>query len=597
MADYYPLIARAIAGLDPSAPGESRRALYERARVALTTQLRKIDPPLSESKITRERLSLEEAVRKVESEAAQRARDAARAGAQRHDPGNNALPRVRSFRDIAADADDLGRAAAKAGRVARKTTADEDLAEMTQRLEEALRRPAGDAGDLGRAAAQASRVARKTTADENLAEMAQRLEAALRRPTEDASARQRVLDEEAARQRALDEEAARQRALDEEAVRQRALDEEAARQRALDEEAARQRALDEEAARQSARSNKSVLGEEKSDEKIRRPVSPPLNIIPEQDLRRAMGFNPTRTGPLDLVRDPPTDPYDPEQSLLYERIRRQVSKLKQDIPSQERSQVNDAIDDFLEQPAEWSSVENKKILWLSGNSLRALLAQSDSVRSDPEHYSKLPPSVAEGMRNPVQAWSIFVQGDPAMALLDKYSLGPQEQQSVLNNLAAVEGIVAKTVEDRNLLTMRAANAINATMKSASSASKDINTKLAQELADNTSKNLFSQILRRAYLLRDAIVDPDSPAAMELRQDLVKGAAQTAGGIALSAALAGGAHALPYFEFIANNPMIVKEYILVAFQNSQMGEIVDAIEFEYNRLRLLLGPRGMSESSP
>jgi hypothetical protein len=80
MADYYPLIARAIAGLDPSAPGESRRALYERARAALIAQLRSVDPPLSESEITRERLSLEEAVRKVESEAAQRARDASRAG-------------------------------------------------------------------------------------------------------------------------------------------------------------------------------------------------------------------------------------------------------------------------------------------------------------------------------------------------------------------------------------------------------------------------------------------------------------------------------------------------------------------------------------
>ncbi len=76
MADYYPLIARAIAGLDPSAPGESRRALYERARAALISQLRSVQPPLSESEITRERLSLEEAVRKVESEAAQRARDA-----------------------------------------------------------------------------------------------------------------------------------------------------------------------------------------------------------------------------------------------------------------------------------------------------------------------------------------------------------------------------------------------------------------------------------------------------------------------------------------------------------------------------------------
>src|ERR1700761_1279277 len=85
MADYYPLIARAIAGLDPSAPGESRRALYERARSALIAQLRSVDPPLSESEITRERLSLEEAVRKVESEAAQRARDASRTGGDRGD--------------------------------------------------------------------------------------------------------------------------------------------------------------------------------------------------------------------------------------------------------------------------------------------------------------------------------------------------------------------------------------------------------------------------------------------------------------------------------------------------------------------------------
>ena len=230
MADYYPLIARAIAGLDPSAPGESRRALYERARAALIAQLRSVDPPLSESEITRERLSLEEAVRKVESEAAQRARDASRSGdararpqrrcprpatrsapprgpttrpaepapppshprnlrappparprppsppphratsgrrsdrktarsatfaptrrrrvrnrrsrrsrcrsrrcrrpasasgAPRRGPDNNApqAPGVRGFRDIAADADDLGRAAAQASRAARKTYA------------------------------------------------------------------------------------------------------------------------------------------------------------------------------------------------------------------------------------------------------------------------------------------------------------------------------------------------------------------------------------------------------------------------------------------------------------------------------------------
>jgi hypothetical protein len=215
MADYYPLIARAIAGLDPSAPGESRRALYERARSALIAQLRSVQPPLSESEITRERLSLEEAVRKVESEAAQRAREASRSGgtprsssgdafrranarppetdpsaqapalrprppaapsrdarpplgqddpqraprnlrpdappprpqpphvpmqeaalpptrersgAPRRGPDNSAPqmpqpPGMRGFRDIAADADDLGRAAATANRNARKTYA------------------------------------------------------------------------------------------------------------------------------------------------------------------------------------------------------------------------------------------------------------------------------------------------------------------------------------------------------------------------------------------------------------------------------------------------------------------------------------------
>lgn len=71
MADYYPLIARAVGGLDKNT-GENRRALYERARLALVTQLRKEDPRLSEFDITRERLALEESIRKVEAEASKR---------------------------------------------------------------------------------------------------------------------------------------------------------------------------------------------------------------------------------------------------------------------------------------------------------------------------------------------------------------------------------------------------------------------------------------------------------------------------------------------------------------------------------------------
>src|SRR4051795_5370826 len=77
MADYHPLIARAVAGLDKNS-GENRRALYERARTALVAQLRGVQPALDESEITRERLALEEAIRKVEAEAARHARETAR---------------------------------------------------------------------------------------------------------------------------------------------------------------------------------------------------------------------------------------------------------------------------------------------------------------------------------------------------------------------------------------------------------------------------------------------------------------------------------------------------------------------------------------
>lgn len=86
MANYYPLIAKAVAGLEKNT-GETRRTLYERARGALVNQLRSVNPPLSESDITRERLALEEAIRKVEAEAVRRARVGAAPAAPERPPG------------------------------------------------------------------------------------------------------------------------------------------------------------------------------------------------------------------------------------------------------------------------------------------------------------------------------------------------------------------------------------------------------------------------------------------------------------------------------------------------------------------------------
>ena len=177
MADYYPLVARAVAGLEKNT-GEGRRALYERARTALVGQLRSMtDPaPLTEAEITRERLALEEAIRKVEAEAARRGREPTKppeapkpsAGGNPDETGMSAADRLRSpsrtrtppgerrsvtdeglkgFHDIMAEADGLGEATAQASKSAREVFAATPPADHTfDRLEprvepEGLRTP------------------------------------------------------------------------------------------------------------------------------------------------------------------------------------------------------------------------------------------------------------------------------------------------------------------------------------------------------------------------------------------------------------------------------------------------------------------------
>src|SRR6185312_4719579 len=127
MAEYLSLISRAVAGLEHNT-GENRRVLYERARSALINQLRGIEPPLDEADITRERLSLEEAIRKVEAE------ESSRSAAPEPEPEPEAEPEapqpdslslrdqaLRNFRETMAEAEGLGEATAEASRSAHET--------------------------------------------------------------------------------------------------------------------------------------------------------------------------------------------------------------------------------------------------------------------------------------------------------------------------------------------------------------------------------------------------------------------------------------------------------------------------------------------
>jgi hypothetical protein len=67
MANYYPLLARAIQGLDQNTP-EARADIYDRARGALTRQLSSLDPVASAGVAERELAALEAVIAQLEVE-------------------------------------------------------------------------------------------------------------------------------------------------------------------------------------------------------------------------------------------------------------------------------------------------------------------------------------------------------------------------------------------------------------------------------------------------------------------------------------------------------------------------------------------------
>jgi hypothetical protein len=121
MADYTPLVQRAVDGLEHNT-GENRRVLYERARTALLAQLRSVEPPLAEDDITKERMALEDAIRRVEAAAAHADKQAPSSDESKPDeappPRSLTAEALKGFRKTVEEAEGLGGATAQASKSA-----------------------------------------------------------------------------------------------------------------------------------------------------------------------------------------------------------------------------------------------------------------------------------------------------------------------------------------------------------------------------------------------------------------------------------------------------------------------------------------------
>jgi hypothetical protein len=188
----------------------------------------------------------------------------------------------------------------------------------------------------------------------------------------------------------------------------------------------------------------------------------------------------------------------------------------------------------------------KKGTLLCGNALRSTLAQHDAFKdsSDP-HYLRLPPSVAEALRRPMEAWNVFVLGDSDLVNLDEKRLGPQEQQTALKNIATARPILESAANDRDITTKRAGKVLNASLRATSVPGDDINAKQAQALAEGPSRNLIVQIVRRAYLSCQSLIDPQTDEDRALVLEYTKGAAKAAGVATVGAVVVAAKYTVPH----------------------------------------------------
>jgi hypothetical protein len=228
------------------------------------------------------------------------------------------------------------------------------------------------------------------------------------------------------------------------------------------------------------------------------PELPDINAIPEQT-KNATQFILSAEGLIDLVPDPPGHAarIDPIQRAHYDELRHKAAELL-NLGHNQLGDLTSPLDRFL--GALPQHIENVSIvrLWSRGNTLRQRLKANDRASSDPTDPARLMPRVAEGLRDLVETYNVFIIGDPRGREFDQARLGPQDRQAALRVLDAAKPIVGAVLASKGVVTRAALEALREQTESASTAPLGIDGDQAISLARNTSENLISEMLRVIY---------------------------------------------------------------------------------------------------
>ncbi len=293
------------------------------------------------------------------------------------------------------------------------------------------------------------------------------------------------------------------------------------------------------------------------------PSVPPLEAIPEQaPASTNFRINPERL--IDVVPDPPTAETlsDSLQRELYSEVRRKARALVELGGNLLADLVDPAtrFRDCLPEPIEDLSIVPS---WSRGNSLRSRLKAHDLSTSNGEpDPARLPPLVAEALRDLVHTWNIFIVGDPKGRELDEIRLGPQEVEEAKQVIILAAPVVEAIESSENVATALAKDAVVEQAKAAKNAPAGIDGDQAIALSRKTTANFVVELLRRAY----SAVRGEAAFVWEKGRAAAYGAGVVAAYNNSSAII----------SFIAQKADALKEFVTAAWHNPTLIEIIDRI---------------------
>jgi hypothetical protein len=295
---------------------------------------------------------------------------------------------------------------------------------------------------------------------------------------------------------------------------------------------------------------------------------PAVNSIPQQ-VTAASQFALNADGRIDLVLDPPSHAQSADnlQREMYQEMRHKALAVA-GLGHNQLAELLIPVDRFYAALPEDIDHMSINRVWSRGNTLRRhLKAHEMAVASgEPSEPARLPPTVAEMLRDLVDTFNVFIAGDPKGRELDEVRLGPQERVSAQAIVNAALPIVEAVQVSEGLATAAAVEALTEQVEAAREAPANIDGDQAIDLSRKTASNFITETLRVAYV----------EVAFALRE-FRSGAYRGAGAVA---AVTGVPAAIIYRQeivtFVVENASNLKVFVEQAFHNPELIRIIEMI---------------------